>query len=170
MFALTQSVDEKAHAQFDEVAHGQVAFAKMIYPHLRPHFGWTDEFGDIDSEKVVSRSRVRFLFWASIFGPDLVRRIGKEFLLNAPGWKKEEQDDGSVLYVVDEHYSNWHARPSQAAIQYFQAKMPQIQPYRASAVSLPNAVARMVQIDDETGAETIVYQRPRTKSPRRKKS
>jgi hypothetical protein len=167
---LNQDADKKNADQWEQLASGQLGFAKMMYSRLRPRFGWIDEFGSIDSEKVASKGQIRFLFWSNVFGPDLVRKIGRDFLMNAPGWKKEELDDGGILYVVEAQYHKWHAHPSRAALQYFQAMMPKIRHYRAKPVELPGELARMVQIDDETGAETVVYERkPKNKTKRKKK-
>ena len=37
--------------------------------------------------------------------------------------------------------------------------MPEMKLYRAKAVELPSELARMVMTDDETGQETVVYER-----------
>lgn len=64
-------------------------------------------------------------------GPAFVDRFGREFLLGAPGWKKELLDDGGILYVVDESYMRWRTTPATEAIDYFRTKVPAIRQYRS---------------------------------------
>src|SRR5262245_1597690 len=100
LLRFDQDLRETDHAQWDEIGASVLRFVKMMYPHLRPRFGWIDEFGDIETVKSLAHDQPRFLFWINVFGPELVQQIGKDFLLKAPGWKKEELDDGGILYVV----------------------------------------------------------------------
>ncbi len=48
--------------------------------------------------------RIPRLSWANIFGPPYVEKYGKRFLLDAPGFRKEELPDGSILYQVTERF------------------------------------------------------------------
>jgi hypothetical protein len=41
-----------------------------------------------------------WLFWANFYGPAAVERWGREFLLGAPGWKKNEIAGGIIEYVL----------------------------------------------------------------------
>ncbi|MFQ6039871.1 MAG: hypothetical protein ACE5PV_03360 [Candidatus Poribacteria bacterium] len=47
---------------------------------------------------------MRKLMWANFYGPEYVRKYGREFLLNAPGWRKEELDDGGIAYIISPSY------------------------------------------------------------------
>lgn len=41
-----------------------------------------------------------WLFWANFYGPVALERWGREFLLGAPGWKKDELAGGIIEYVL----------------------------------------------------------------------
>jgi hypothetical protein len=41
-----------------------------------------------------------WLFWANFYGPVAVERWGRDFLLGAPGWKKDELAGGIIEYVL----------------------------------------------------------------------
>lgn len=160
-FTFTQDLKENDPSHWDEIAARLLPFLRMIYPHLRPRFGWIDESGYLEVHHVLVKNQPRLLFWANLFGPDLVQQLGKDFLLRAPGWKKEELDDGGILYVVESKYHEWYANPSKQALRYFQKKIPEIRVYRAKPADLPDEIARMVVTDDKTGKETVVYERGR---------
>lgn len=167
-FTLDQTLKEKNPGHWNDIARRQLDFVRMMYRHLRPRFGWIDEFGDSETTNRLIQGRPRVLFWANIYGPDLVQQLGKTFLLKAPGWKKDELDDGGILYVVESEYHEWHANPSKEALRYFQKKIPQMRLYRAKPVGLPEELVRMVVTDEETGKETVVYERGRTPKGKRK--
>ena len=48
--------------------------------------------------------RIPRISWANIFGPAYVKKYGKRFLLDAPGFRTEELSDGSILYQVTERF------------------------------------------------------------------
>ncbi len=157
MFVLLgQSVAFPDLSKVDPVAHGQLAFARLLYPYLRPKYGWIDEpSGNEPTSKDIAATTLQYIFWANFFGPDYVARYGRDFLLNAPGWKIEELDDGGILYVTTESYVEWWStyqtehmereeliewasahmewwaviRPE--IVRYFRAKIPDIRLYRA---------------------------------------
>lgn len=50
------------------------------------------------------RLQVPHVWWANVFGPPYVEKYGRDFLLDAPGYRVEELEDGSVLYQVTERF------------------------------------------------------------------
>jgi hypothetical protein len=50
-----------------------------------------------------------FLNWVNVFGPAYVKEYGKDFLLGAPGFRKEELPGGYILYQVTEGFAPWEA-------------------------------------------------------------
>jgi hypothetical protein len=130
-------IDQAAHFVYKEChvdpeAQAQAGFAELLYPHLRPKYGWIDEpSGNLPSAKSIAATRREYIFWANFFGPEYVERYGRDFLLNAPGWKVEQLDDGGILYVATESYMQWWSQEQPEIVKYFQAKVPKIQQYRA---------------------------------------
>jgi hypothetical protein len=49
----------------------------------------------------VSELEVKYVFSRNIFGPRYVEKYGRGFFLKAPGWKVEELEDGSILYIPE---------------------------------------------------------------------
>ena len=70
---------------------------------ISPEFGWLD-FGDPAGSTSDPRRRnigtLPHLYWANFFGPRYVRKLGREWIGNAPGGYLESLNDGGVLYVV----------------------------------------------------------------------
>jgi hypothetical protein len=62
----------------------------------------------------------RWLYDINVFGPEYVRHLGRERLLNAPAWKVKELADGGVLLVpapyveIDWHHPSPYQRPDVA--------------------------------------------------------
>ncbi len=120
----------------DPVALGQLALAQLLYPYLRPSYGWIDELGGNQPEaEELSPRRLEYIFWANVFGPDYVARFGREALLRAPGWKVEVLDDGGVLYVACESYSQWWEKAPDGILDYFRQLEPEINIYRAEELT-----------------------------------
>jgi len=118
--------------ELNAVTEGQLRFAKLAYPLLRPARGWIDEYGDnMPSGKRVARFELKYIFWANFFGPSYVEQFGRHFLLNAPGWRKEELEDGGILYLVTEKYSDWPGkRRHQDVRDYFRKKEETVRVFR----------------------------------------
>ena len=68
-------------------------------------------------KSVLGKGPPRFLFWANLFGPETVKQLGSDFVLGAPGWKKERLSDGAILYVVESRYRDWYTSPSLDALR-----------------------------------------------------
>jgi hypothetical protein len=129
---LGQDISFPDPSKADPVAHGQLAFARLLYPHLRPKYGWIDESsGNEPTSKDIAATKLQYIFWANFFGPEYVERYGRDFLLNAPGWKVEELDDGGILYVTLESFVEWWRTERLDILRYFRTQVPDIRLYRA---------------------------------------
>lgn len=133
---LSQDVAYHDLNRVDQAALGQLAFACLLYPHLRPTYGWIDEMGqNAPDARDAALTKLKYILWANFFGPAYVERYGRDFLLGAPGWKVEKLDDGGVLYVISPSFLNPEQVVSQREIEtYFRTKVPRIRRYRAKPV------------------------------------
>lgn len=87
-------IDEK-HAQ------GLLKIAFSLYSILRPQFCWVDMAGDdAPTEKEIATLTLRHILWANFYGAEYVKKYGRDFFLNAPGWKKEELPNGGIVYIL----------------------------------------------------------------------
>lgn len=82
-----------------------------------------------------SADEVRFLFWANIFGPTIVKQVGKQFLLDCPG-KVELLEDGGVVLVSSKRFTTWLERPPRKVVKYLVQKFPNIKLYRSAGVDI----------------------------------
>jgi hypothetical protein len=134
---LSQSGQEKRSVTLDSQANGMLALGLLLYPFLHPKFGWIDELGNNSpTEKSIEATELKYIFWANFFGPEYVNKYSRAFLLNAPGWRKEELDDGGILYVVGESYFDWwkYRFHGQEILDYFHTEMPNVKLYRSRGV------------------------------------
>jgi hypothetical protein len=108
----------------EEHAQALLKFAFNLYFLLKPIFCWVDGVGyDTPSEKEIAALSLRKIMWANFYGPEYVRKYGREFLLNAPGWKKEELNDGGIAYVISPRYLNrTEVVSSREIATYFKSK------------------------------------------------
>ena len=89
----------------EEHAQALLKLAFNLYFILQPVFCWIDGVGyDTPNEKEITTLNLRKIMWANFYGPEYVRKYGREFLLNAPGWKKEELNDGGIAYIISPSY------------------------------------------------------------------
>jgi hypothetical protein len=54
-------------------------------------------------------------------------------LLEAPGWKKEELNDGGVLYVISKSFLSWWKNKPKNVLEYFQKQIPAIKLHQVKA-------------------------------------
>jgi hypothetical protein len=130
-FDLSQAV-KSDQQHMDAVANGQLTLAKLLYPRLNPRCGWIDESGENEpSIKSIAATELKYLLWANFYGPDYVAQYGRAFLMKAPGFIKEELDNGGILYVVTESYVEWYYNSAPEAVEYFRKKVPTIRCYKS---------------------------------------
>ncbi len=119
-------------SNLDAIAGGQSALGECLYPRLRPKYGWIDEMGsNVPGATRIMKTGLKYIFWANFFGPAYVEMLGREFLLAAPGWKKQELEDGGILYVLTKSYVQSQSEPAKEALDYFREQIPSIKLYRA---------------------------------------
>lgn len=86
----------------DGNAQRLLELATVIYNTIHPRFAWIERChwkGYTTPEDIV-QLRLPHLYWANFFSPVYVERLGREFLMSAPGWKKVPLADGGLLYVL----------------------------------------------------------------------
>jgi len=126
-----QSVDQSQ--EVNAIAEGLLAFVERLYPSCRPAYASVSMLEECllsHSYKAVSRARLERIMWANLFGPDYVSRYGRDFLLNAPGWRVEELDDEGILYVVTESMTEFRMGNLDHVSNYFRSRYPYVELYR----------------------------------------
>lgn len=116
----------------ERLAHGQLAFAQLLWPHLHPCYGYVDEDGrNVPTSKDVATITVKCLLWANFFGEPYVEALGRAFLLNAPGWKTEPLTDGGILYLLSSRFTQRDHEASVSDIEvYMRKRVPRVRLYQ----------------------------------------
>lgn len=86
----------------EENAQRLLHLTRALYHASRPKFAWIERchLRGYTTQDDIENLRLPHIYWANFFGPEYVDKLGKDFLINAPGWKVEELDDGGILYVL----------------------------------------------------------------------
>jgi hypothetical protein len=168
---FSQDTDCQDPASWDPLANSLWEFGRLIYPEMRPDYSTLDSLGD-NAWTNVDKLGLKYLFWRNIFGPRYVERYGRDFFLNAPGWKIEELSDGGIEYAPEQSFLQWSARSPKVqiekAIKYFRKQFPRIMKFTVEPVGLSVEVSRMV-LTDATGHEEEVYKRDQSVPEKPKK-
>jgi hypothetical protein len=131
-FIFSQSSYYDGDFKNDQLADGQLQLVRMLYPSLHPAYGWIDErSAHMPRVADVHVHRLKYIFWANIFGPAYVQFLGRSFLLATPDARVEEMDDGGILCVARESYVDWWKNEPSVMVRHFQSKVPTVQLYRA---------------------------------------
>lgn len=110
-FSLGQGAGFDSLRAVNKLARKQCEIARGLYSSLRPEYGWIDVCADEAVPVKTLRVReIAYIFWANFYGPEYVDKYGKDFFLKAPGWCKEELDDGGVLYITCKDFVEWANR------------------------------------------------------------
>lgn len=122
-------------SKVDEAAVEFQQLAQELYGRVHPGYGWIDEVGtNQPNPQQVPVVHLSHICWANFFGPSFVERYGRDFLLNAPGWRVEDLGDGGVLYVLSSSFVNrWRQVKAEEIRRYFRQRIPGIRIYRARA-------------------------------------
>lgn len=105
----------------EDNARRLLELAKVIYDTIQPRFAWVERChwkGYTTPEDVV-QLRLPHLYWANFFSPAYVEKLGQEFLMNAPGWKKEPLPDGGLLYVLSPSLAGTGPKATVTAVQNY---------------------------------------------------
>ena len=98
---------------------------RHLLPLTHPQLAWCGEMGDTREIAVrTTQGRLWFLNWINLFGPQYLGKFGKDFLLGAPGYRRELLPGDYVHYQVTEGFAPWDAtQPSPTAVEaYFSAQ------------------------------------------------
>ncbi len=82
-----------------------VAIFKELCDCWHPFYGHTYYSGGVNPDRaaLLSDLNVPALYYINLFGPELVNKLGRDRLLNAPAWKIEELADGSIFLAPEDH-------------------------------------------------------------------
>lgn len=95
---------------------------QVMYDVLQPRFAWVERchWKGFTTPADVNHLRLPHIYWANFFSPAYVKKLGRNFLLNAPGWKKELLADGGLLYVLSPSLKGTGSKATVTAVQdYF---------------------------------------------------
>lgn len=128
-FCIHCYVEPLSAQKVEQMALGLLEVGKQLYPMLKPTYGDIDGWIEVTEEEMldshVEQRKLPYLMWANFFGPEYIQKYGKEFLMNAPGWLKEELPDGGVLYVVGPSLlDRWSVVSKQEVEAYFRRGVP----------------------------------------------
>ena len=144
---IAQILPHDQASRINCIASGQLALVERLYPKLRPKYSFvrmSEIHLTLFSLDELSIGKIRSLFWANLFGPVCVGYYGRDFLLNAPGWRVEELDDEGILYVVTESLTEWRSGNLDHVSAYFRSRYPYLQLYRhdPGLIQTPDRVGR----------------------------
>ena len=111
----------------DRTVMSILAYARLLQSVFRPLHGWVGETTvDLIRPIDLREHRLTRLYWANFLGPSLVEEHGAKYFLAIPGWHAEELDDGSLLYIVSEHFSDFERRQPWQPIAYLLGRFPDV--------------------------------------------
>jgi hypothetical protein len=84
-----------------------LAVLAIVYNFWHPFYGYLDACGDPPptSRADALSENIRYLYYINLFGPELVQKIGRKRLLQAPSWCKQPLEDGGMLLVPYIHFN-----------------------------------------------------------------
>jgi hypothetical protein len=123
--------DPERPAKIEGVAAGLLQFIYHFAPLLQAEYGFVEAFeGDSRThpgKEYRESGDVAYLCWANYFGPDLVERVGGEFLRQGPCWRAVMPPGGGILCVMTEKLLDWRFGKHRGAVEYFRQKFPDIE-------------------------------------------
>jgi hypothetical protein len=132
--SITQAADlrNELGVKADVVALGLLRFTLFCNEHLQPRYAWVDELGDNSpSDESVSAGRLEYLFWTNLFDPQFSLTLGRDFFDEVPGGTVVHLDNGGVLYLATDSFSDWRENDHPEILAHFRHKFPSVQAYRA---------------------------------------
>ena len=78
---------------------------KDLYHACQSFYGHQDYDGGISLSRkaVIQDQSIGYLYYINLFGPELVKKLGRDRLLSAPAWRVEELGDGGIFLVPEDH-------------------------------------------------------------------
>jgi hypothetical protein len=122
---LSQSVCYPGRSEIllEQVALGLLQTLVQLIPKLDPEYAYVtrNAYPDlpIPADSYRESGDPDVLCWANYYDKTLAEKVGRDFLLNAPGWQRVEMDNGGILYVTTPYYLLWHNLPNEEIIDYF---------------------------------------------------
>jgi hypothetical protein len=85
---------------------GLIEMFKETYRYWHPIYGyqWYDSEAQLTQAALLATHEVHHIYPINFWGPEIVEKLGRERVLNAPAWRKEVLADGGVLLIPDNTY------------------------------------------------------------------
>jgi hypothetical protein len=103
--------DHLTDGSFEGYVDDLMAFLETVCAATTPAFGRitssTSMIERLEQTIVDHRLPENEIAWAMVFGPPYVEEYGRDFLLNAPGHRVEELENGSILFQATEAFLAW---------------------------------------------------------------
>lgn len=117
---------------FDATADESLPMLLPLIEQLRPEGSWIDKTSEsFPSHTEILKLSPKKLTWVQHFGPGLVEKLGRKFLLSAPVWRAEDMGEIGVLLRATERLSDWlDGPPPKELLKYFAIVLPKIRQYR----------------------------------------
>lgn len=127
---IHQAVDSRGKG-WNEIADGQLDFARLLYNRLKPSYGWIDASSEFPMpESIESLDDMAFLFWANVLGPQIVSNLTKSFLQSCPNMIVEYMTDGGAIVSGSESFSEWVRGSHTGSISHFAQKAQQLKLFK----------------------------------------
>lgn len=110
---ISFSVD---HEQFNGSDEGRAAFLSLLdmfkstYEHWHAFYGYQwyqgeeEEGVQPDRETVLETQEIHHVYTINLLGPEIVEKLSRERVMDAPAWRNEPLADGGVLLIPDNTY------------------------------------------------------------------
>lgn len=98
-------------------------------------FGYTDIEGDAPPKMTseTDRGNLHWVFWENLYSELFVKKLGRDFLLRAPGYASEDRGKLGVRYLTKELATQPYSAKQIKEIEKYFAKKNPIKVYRAEA-------------------------------------
>lgn len=125
---FSQATFRRTPAEKDAIADGLLDLGMLLYAVLKPQYGWVDlpKRKYLPGGKDISEFRVRSFFWANWFGPAMVEKFGRGFLMKVPAFRVQELEDGGIVVVAMPTYCEWWLEGKSEAVEYLRSKFPKL--------------------------------------------
>ncbi len=75
-------------------------YGRICYRELRPMYAFAENLNVDIVREDIELYHLTHICWAQMFGPNFVKGLDREMLINAPAWRNENLEDGGILYCL----------------------------------------------------------------------
>jgi hypothetical protein len=123
-----QATFRRTPAEKDAIAEGLLDLGMFLYAALKPQYGWVDmpKKKYLPGGKDICEFRVRSFFWANWFGPAMVEKFDRRFLMKVPAFRAQELENGGIVVVATPTYCEWWLEAKSEAVKYLGSIFPRL--------------------------------------------